>query len=259
MLNDLFTLVREADSCAALRLLELIRDNSAGPEDVRGFIDETLSGLSGKLRVEGIGRGRGRGGGEAGGSGDISDSLVPAMKTGSVSASTSTSISTSASRASGSSLAASDTARTPMDKEKIQSTISKLEDVKDIFNVEGTEPPFRSKVMDLHYICDEAPIKVPAKPWTAVTDDDDLVSHLVSLYFTWDYPVNAFLDQDVFLKYMGAPGGTGPREGEFCSAFLVNALLSNACVSSSCFFLICLALGFVHVHHFISFEPPTLE
>lgn len=26
---------------------------------------------------------------------------------------------------------------------------------------------------------------------------------------------------------MGAPGG----EGEFCSAFLVNALLSNACVS----------------------------
>ncbi|KAJ5975081.1 hypothetical protein N7481_008788 [Penicillium waksmanii] len=90
--------------------------------------------------------------------------------------------------------------------------------------------------MDLHYICDEAPIKVPAKPWTNVTDDDDLVSHLVSLYFTWDYPVHTFLDQDVFLKYMGASGGNGagpePREGEFCSAFLVNALLSNACYFS---------------------------
>jgi hypothetical protein len=165
--------------------------------------------------------------------GDGSD-LLSGMKTGSISETTETSI--SASRASGSgssaSLAASDAIRP--DREKIQSTISKLEDVKDVFNVEGTEPSFRSKVMDLHYLCDEAPIKVPAKPWTGVTDDDDLVSHLVSLYFTWDYPVHAFVDQDVFLKHMGAPGAS--REGEFCSAFMVNALLSNACVSLFLFF-----------------------
>lgn len=99
--------------------------------------------------------------------------------------------------------------------------------MRNLINVEGTTPAFRRKVMDIHFLCDEAPISVPAKPWTDVTADNDLVSHLVSLYFTWDYPFNAFLDEGVFLKHMaGADLGS-----QFCSPFLVNALLSNACVS----------------------------
>jgi hypothetical protein len=66
------------------------------------------------------------------------------------------------------------------------------------------------------------------------------------------------VDQDVFLKHMGAPGAS--REGEFCSAFMVNALLSNACVSLFLFFFVtfqfvilfwlfvgCFALGVVHI------------
>ncbi|KAJ5109691.1 hypothetical protein N7532_002336 [Penicillium argentinense] len=193
LLHDLFTLVREADPAAGLRLLELIRGN-ASAEDVREYINEALASLS---RVAS----------ESAASGSVS----------AVSASSS---------AFGLGLAAS----APEDpaKEKVQATISKLEDMKEIINVEGNDPPFRSKVMDLNYLCDEAPIKVPAKPWTSVTDDDDLVSHLVSLYFTWDYPFHAFLDRDVFLKCMVAPGGGS----EFCSAFLVNALLSNACYFS---------------------------
>lgn len=81
--------------------------------------------------------------------------------------------------------------------------------------------------MDIHYLCDEATIKVPANPWTTVTSDAGLVSHLVSLYFTWDYPVHAFLDEGVFLRHMVA----GDASSRFCSPFLVNALLSNACVS----------------------------
>lgn len=80
--------------------------------------------------------------------------------------------------------------------------------------------------MDIHYLCDEAPINVPAQPWTEVTRDRDLVSHLVSLYFTWDYPFNSFLDERVFLKHMA----TADLGSQFCSPFLVNALLSNACV-----------------------------
>jgi hypothetical protein len=59
------------------------------------------------------------------------------------------------------------------------------------------------------------------------------VSHLVSLYFTWDYPVHAFIDERVFLRHMAA----GDLASRFCSPFLVNALLSNACVSAlRCFF-----------------------
>lgn len=107
--------------------------------------------------------------------------------------------------------------------------VSKLEDVRQKLNVEGTGPSFRRKVMDIHFLCDEAPFKVPAKPWTSVTEDDDLVSHLVSLYFTWDYPFYSFLDRDVFLRHMAG----GNLESEFCSPFLVNALLANACVSLS--------------------------
>lgn len=86
--------------------------------------------------------------------------------------------------------------------------------------------------MDIHYICDDAPFKVPARPWTSVTEDDDLVSHLISLYFTWDYPVYSFLDREVFVRHMKGVGSTGSGE-ELCSGFLVNALLSCACVGYS--------------------------
>lgn len=105
-------------------------------------------------------------------------------------------------------------------------TIHRLHDVRHTLNVEGAGPSFRRKVMDIHFLCDEAPCKVPAKPWTSVSDDDDLVSHLVSLYFTWDYPFYSFLDRDVFLRHMAAANLASP----FCSPFLVNAVLANACV-----------------------------
>ncbi|ODM18206.1 hypothetical protein SI65_06077 [Aspergillus cristatus] len=110
-------------------------------------------------------------------------------------------------------------------KENNKEMVNKLEDVRQMLNVEGTGPSFRRKVMDIHFLCDEAPCKVPAKPWTTVTEDDDLVSHLISLYFTWDYPFYSFLDRDVFLRHMAM----GNLDSEFCSPFLVNAILANAC------------------------------
>ncbi|KAH8431122.1 Zn(II)2Cys6 transcription factor [Aspergillus melleus] len=108
------------------------------------------------------------------------------------------------------------------------STFQKLEEVRRVIDTEGAGPSFRPKVMDIHYLCDEVPIRVPAQPWTTVTEDSDLVSHLVSLYFTWDYPFHAFLDRDVFLTHMTL----GDTSSKFCSPFLVNALLANACYFS---------------------------
>ncbi|KAL4993504.1 fungal-specific transcription factor domain-containing protein [Aspergillus recurvatus] len=93
------------------------------------------------------------------------------------------------------------------------------------YEVQSGAPPFRSKVMDIHYLCDSAPFKVPAKPWTSVTDDDALVSHLVSLYFTWDYPFYAFLEPQIMIRHMRERR----LQSDFCSPFLVNALLANAC------------------------------
>jgi hypothetical protein len=95
--------------------------------------------------------------------------------------------------------------------------------------IENNAPPVRPMVMDIHYLCDIVPYTVPAKPWTTVTDSDDLVSHLVSLYLTWGYPFYAFFCRETFVKHMRS----GQLNSDFCSPFLVNALLANACVSDS--------------------------
>jgi len=93
--------------------------------------------------------------------------------------------------------------------------------------IENDTPPARPRVMDIQYLCGIAPYSVPAKPWTTVTDSDDLVSHLVSLYLTWGYPFFAFFCRETFVKHMRS----GQLNSDFCSPFLVNALLANACVS----------------------------
>jgi hypothetical protein len=110
--------------------------------------------------------------------------------------------------------------------DETEEAVSNLEDIRRMIN-EDFMQSWRPQVMDIQYLCVDAPYRVPAQPWTNVTTDSDLVSHLVSLYFTWDYPFNTFFDRDVFLKHMIG----GNINSEFCSPFLVNALLANACVS----------------------------
>ena len=68
---------------------------------------------------------------------------------------------------------------------------------------------------------------VPAKPWTRITQDDDFVSHLISLYFSWDHVVLGWIDRSLFLRDMSS----GRQESRFCSPLLVNAILAVACVS----------------------------
>ncbi|RAK95629.1 uncharacterized protein BO80DRAFT_439252 [Aspergillus ibericus CBS 121593] len=80
------------------------------------------------------------------------------------------------------------------------------------------------RVLDVRRLADSPVHRVPAKPWTRVTDDDDLVSHLISLWLTWTYPFFDWLDKDAFLRDMRA----GNLECQFCSPFLVNAILSEA-------------------------------
>ncbi|KAF4215306.1 hypothetical protein CNMCM6805_005459 [Aspergillus fumigatiaffinis] len=80
----------------------------------------------------------------------------------------------------------------------------------------------------LEKLCDIPLVQVPAKPWTAVTDDGQLVSHLVSLYFTWDNPLVQIVDQKVFLEHMKA----GMTNSEFCTPLLVNSVLAMASLYS---------------------------
>ncbi|KAL4802520.1 hypothetical protein BDV18DRAFT_62412 [Aspergillus unguis] len=70
--------------------------------------------------------------------------------------------------------------------------------------------------------------QVPARPWTSLTDDSNYVSHLVSLYFTWNWPVQKWINRDLFIADMQR----GDLNCRFCSPFLVNALLAVACCYS---------------------------
>ncbi|KAL4871886.1 hypothetical protein BDV12DRAFT_13054 [Aspergillus spectabilis] len=73
-------------------------------------------------------------------------------------------------------------------------------------------------------LSDNPLFRVPCKPWTRVTDDDQLISALISLYFTWDHPLMQVVDQEMFLRFMGA----GDLSSDHCSPLLVNSVLAVA-------------------------------
>ncbi|KAL4888977.1 hypothetical protein BDV59DRAFT_210620 [Aspergillus ambiguus] len=76
----------------------------------------------------------------------------------------------------------------------------------------------------LEKLCDIPLFQVSAKPWTAVTNDDHLVSHLISLFFTWDHPLLQVVDQGLFLDHMMK----NDTESAFCTPLLVNSILAVA-------------------------------
>ena len=78
-------------------------------------------------------------------------------------------------------------------------------------------------------LCDSPLFQVPSGPWTAVTNDDHLVSHLISLYFTWDHPTLQVVDQEVFLRHMT----TNIIDPNCCTSLLVNSILAVASVRCS--------------------------
>ncbi|KAJ5340762.1 hypothetical protein N7541_009886 [Penicillium brevicompactum] len=64
--------------------------------------------------------------------------------------------------------------------------------------------------------------------WTRVTDDDSLISHLMTMYFTWHYPFFTTLSKDLFYRdYIRGVSSS------YCSALLVNAMLALGCHFSS--------------------------
>ncbi|KIV82182.1 hypothetical protein, variant [Exophiala sideris] len=60
----------------------------------------------------------------------------------------------------------------------------------------------------------------PPAAWTSATENDNLVQHLLSLYFCWEYPVFASLSREHFLLDFNS------GRGRYCSPLLVNAILA---------------------------------
>ncbi|TGO21641.1 hypothetical protein BPAE_0208g00120 [Botrytis paeoniae] len=59
--------------------------------------------------------------------------------------------------------------------------------------------------------------------WTTVTDDDEVIDHLISLYFTWVHPFYPLFNEGHFVKSMHR------GSDEFCSHSLFNAICAMAC------------------------------
>jgi hypothetical protein len=84
----------------------------------------------------------------------------------------------------------------------------------------------RQAAISIASLTDNPPIRVPASPWTRITVDDNAVSHLVSIYFTWHHHHFPSLDRDLFVKHMKSK----ELSSQYCSPLLVNSILATASV-----------------------------
>ena len=71
----------------------------------------------------------------------------------------------------------------------------------------------------------------PITSWTEVTDDPELVVHLLNMYFTWHYTYFTTLSKTLFYRdfLLGKPPDTIRRKTHYCSPLLVNAILALGC------------------------------
>lgn len=84
------------------------------------------------------------------------------------------------------------------------------------------------RVLDVARLIDDPLYRVPAHPWTQVTDDKDLVSHLVSCWSSWRNITHIGVAEQHFIHDMQA----GQLDCQYCSPFLVNCVLAFGCFYS---------------------------
>lgn len=71
----------------------------------------------------------------------------------------------------------------------------------------------------------------PITSWTSVTDDPELVVHLLNMYFTWHYTFFTTLSKTLFYRdfMLGKPPTSTRRKTQYCTPLLVNAVLALGC------------------------------
>lgn len=83
------------------------------------------------------------------------------------------------------------------------------------------------RMLAISELIDMPPFQVEADPWTAVTSDNALVSHLLSAYYGWYHFHYLNFDWELFIAALKAKDLNSP----YCSPLLVNAVLGMGCVS----------------------------
>jgi len=71
----------------------------------------------------------------------------------------------------------------------------------------------------------------PITSWTNVTQDEELIEHLITMYFTWHYPYFTALSKALFFRDFnkGRQVTANTRRTEYCTPLLVNAMLALGC------------------------------
>ncbi len=71
----------------------------------------------------------------------------------------------------------------------------------------------------------------PVTSWTEVTDNHELIVHLMNMYFTWHYTYFTTLTKSLFYRdfFLGKPPRGTKRRTEYCTPLLVNAMLTLGC------------------------------
>ncbi|GLA18851.1 hypothetical protein AnigIFM62618_006506 [Aspergillus niger] len=92
----------------------------------------------------------------------------------------------------------------------------------------GNKRTYSHRALTIQRLVDIPVYRIPAAPWTSVTESDDFVSHLISLWLTWSYPFYNWIDRELFLR----DAQEGKSNSQFCSPFLVNCILAEACFHS---------------------------
>lgn len=80
--------------------------------------------------------------------------------------------------------------------------------------------------------------KLRLSQWTKVSNDDDLLSHLFSLFWTWERSLTRILHREMLLDSLSAEwdatsDAPTTTQTEFCSELLVNSILAISMVSGS--------------------------
>jgi hypothetical protein len=70
----------------------------------------------------------------------------------------------------------------------------------------------------------------PIATWTRVTQDTDLITHLINKYFAYHYPYFTTLSKKMFYQdFLKGRAGLTPRGTVYCSSLLVNTMLALGC------------------------------
>jgi hypothetical protein len=94
-----------------------------------------------------------------------------------------------------------------------------------------------SRALDIARLCDIPPFSERADVRTTVTNDDQFVSHLLSLFFTWHAPFFNYINRELFLRDLQS----GSTDSTFCprslsmpfSLMLVHVSLLALCVTAA--------------------------